>query len=139
MNIYLDIDGVLLANEENASNHVHEFLKLVHERFPDSTYWLTTHCRGNAKNAVERLRTVLRPETLELLQTIKPTMWRVAKTEAIDFTQPFIWFDDDLFDDEREDLVKHNALDNWVEVNLSKDPDQLLRFISSFPIPVAQN
>lgn len=139
MNIYLDIDGVLLANEENAANHVHEFLQLVSERFPESTYWLTTHCRGNAKNAIERLGLVLPAETIELLQAIKPTMWRTAKTEAIDFTQPFIWFDDDLFDDEREDLVKHNALDNWVEVNLSKDPDQLLRFVSSFPIPVAQN
>lgn len=88
MNIYLDIDGVLLANEDNATNHVHEFLKLAHDRFPDSTYWLTTHCRGNAKMAVERLSLVLPPETIELLHAIKPTMWRVAKTEAIDLTQP---------------------------------------------------
>lgn len=136
MNIYLDIDGVLLANEENAANHVHEFLQLVTERFPDSTYWLTTHCRGNAKNAVERLRLVLPAETIELLQAIKPTMWRTAKTEAIDFTQPFLWFDDDLFDDERESLRGHKALDNWIELDLAKDQNQLAKFVTSFPLPV---
>lgn len=136
MNIYLDIDGVLLANEENAANHVHEFLKLVHDRFPDSTYWLTTHCRGNAKMAIERLSLVLPPETIELLHAIKPTMWRVAKTEAIDFTQPFLWFDDDLFDDERGVLLEHDVLDSWIEVDLTKDQDQLAKFVSSFPLPV---
>lgn len=136
MNIYLDIDGVLLANEENAANHVHEFLELINDRFPDSTYWLTTHCRGNARTAIERLRMVLPPKTVELLQIIKPTMWREAKTEAIDFTEPFLWFDDDLFEDEREELIKQNALGNWIEVDLSKDQDQLAKFVSSFPLPM---
>lgn len=136
MNIYLDIDGVLLANEENAANHVHEFLELINDRFPDSTYWLTTHCRGNARTAIERLRMVLPPKTVELLQIIKPTMWREAKTEAIDFTEPFLWFDDDLFEDEREELIKQNALGNWIEVDLSIDQDQLAKFVSSFPLPM---
>lgn len=29
----------------------------------------------------------------------------------------------------------NNMRDNWIEVNLKKDPNQLLKFISSFPIP----
>lgn len=136
MNVYLDIDGVLLANEENAASHVHEFLGLIHDRFPNSTYWLTTHCRGNARTAVERLSLVLPPETIELLHGIKPTMWRTAKTEAIDISKPFLWFDDDLFEDEREVLTSHNALDNWIEVDLAKDQDQLAKFVTSFPLPV---
>ena len=42
MNVYLDIDGVLLANEKSAANYADEFLKAVLAAYPDSTYWLTT-------------------------------------------------------------------------------------------------
>ena len=28
-NVYLDVDGVILANESHAANYVHEFLELV--------------------------------------------------------------------------------------------------------------
>lgn len=137
VNIYLDIDGVLLANDLHGANHVHEFLELVTSRYP--TYWLTTHCRGDVKTAIERLSKVFSPETMKLIQDIRPTNWNLAKTEAIDFSQPFLWFDDDLFDNERNELVKHGVLDNWVEVNLARDPNQLAKFINSFPLPVEPN
>ena len=42
MNVYLDIDGVLLANEKSATNYADEFLQAVLAAYPDSTYWLTT-------------------------------------------------------------------------------------------------
>lgn len=42
MNVYLDIDGVLLANEKSAANYADEFLQAVLAAYPDSTYWLTT-------------------------------------------------------------------------------------------------
>jgi hypothetical protein len=135
MNVYLDIDGVLLANDLNAANHVHEFLELVTRKY--STYWLTTHCKGDARTAVKRLSLVFPPETLALLTNIKPTDWDLAKTEAVDFSQPFLWFDDDLFSDELIELQRHNCYENWIEVNLSKNPDQLAEFIRSFPIPVS--
>ena len=38
MNIYLDIDGVLLVNDNNLANHAHEFLEYITSRYP--TYWL---------------------------------------------------------------------------------------------------
>jgi hypothetical protein len=133
MNVYLDIDGVLLANDYNAANHIHEFLQLVTSRYP--TYWLTTHCKGDATTAVERLRQVFEPETMKLITGIKPTNWETAKTEAIDFSQPFLWFDDDLFSEEAIELKKHGVFDNWVEVDLAKDPNQLQKFITSFPLP----
>ena len=44
-------------------------------------------------------------------------------------------FDDDLFSDELIELQKHDSYDNWIEVNLSKNPEQLADFIRSFPIP----
>jgi hypothetical protein len=136
MNVYLDIDGLLLANDYNAANHVHEFLQLVISRYPNSTYWLTTHCKGDPTTAVERLRRVFEPKTMKLIYDIKPTNWEVAKTEAIDFSQPFLWFDDDLYDDERQALIEHGVLDNWIGVDLAKDPDQLLKFVTSLPLPV---
>ena len=69
------------------------------------------------------------------MKKIKPTTWETAKTRAIDFSKPFLWFDDDLFYEEKQTLSTNNALDNWIEVNLTRDPDQLSKFINSFPIP----
>jgi hypothetical protein len=42
-----------------------------------------------------------------------------------------------LFYEEKQDLLKHNSLDNWIKVDLTKNPDQLLKFINSFPLPVS--
>lgn len=132
-NIYLDIDGVLLANDLNAANYVHEFLERVIKE-ADEVYWLTTHCKGDATTAYKRLEIVLSPETMELLGDVKATNWDAAKTDGIDFSKPFLWFDDDLFHEERIVLEEHNALDNWVEVDLAKDENNLQKFITSFPI-----
>lgn len=132
--IYLDIDGVLLANDKNMANYCHEFLEYVTSRF--DVYWLTTHCRGDVQTAIDRLSLVFPPATLALVQDIKPTNWVTAKTEAIDFSSPFLWFDDDLFDDEREAMIEHDALDNWIEVDLSKDENHLNKFVLGFPFPV---
>lgn len=134
-NIYLDIDGVLLANELTPAVCATEFLALVLQKFPTSTYWLTTHCQGDADTPIKHIGHLFDAETVELMRKIKPTSWETAKTRAIDFTQPFLWFDDDLFYEERQDLEAHNALDNWIQVDLSKDPNHLAKFLSSFPLP----
>jgi hypothetical protein len=133
MNIYLDIDGVLLANDLNAANHVHKFLEKVREKSSD-VYWLTTHCNGDASTAVKRLSLVFEPQTMELINDFKPTAWETAKTRAIDFSKPFLWFDDDLFYEEKVELERHNALDNWIGVDLAKNPNQLAMFVASFPL-----
>lgn len=135
-NIYLDIDGVLLANDLNAAKHVHEFIEVVKER-ANEVFWLTTHCKGDATTAYRRLETVLEPKTMALLKDVKATDWDAAKTDGIDFTKPFLWFDDDLFDDERNVLQTNNAIDSWIEVDLAKDEDYLLRFINSFPVSIS--
>lgn len=133
--VYLDIDGVLLANDLNPANYVHEFLEIVNKRALE-LYWLTTHCKGDATTAYKRLELVLQPKTMELLKEVKATNWDSAKTQAIDFTKPFLWFDDDLFYEEKRTLEKHNALDNWIQVDLAKDENALEKFVISFPIPV---
>jgi len=125
MNIYLDIDGVLLANETHAANHADEFLQAVLAKYPDSTYWLTTHNWGGENRAKEALAPVLKPETVALLDKIKPTIWKDLKTEGIDFSEPFMWVDDDLWPEELDDLEKHEAENNFFMIDLTKDPDQL--------------
>lgn len=132
MNIYLDIDGVLLDGDDPAKN-ASQFISYVVSRYP--TYWLTTHCKGDATPAIEYLRQVFDAETMDLITKIQPTNWDVAKTEAIDLKQPFLWFDDNLFSYERRALEEQGVLDNCIIVDLKKDPNQLQRFIESFPVP----
>jgi hypothetical protein len=132
-NIFLDIDGVLLVNGNQMANYAHEFLVYVTSRYP--TYWLTTHCRGDVKYSQAFLERTFPSKTLEVANQIIHTNWRTNKTEAIDFSQSFLWFDDDLFEGERRELIKHNALENWIEVDFRKDVNYLKKILASFPIP----
>ena len=125
MNVYLDIDGVLLANENNAANYADEFLQAVLAAYPDSTYWLTTHNWRGENRTKEVLAPHLRPETVPLLDTIKPSVWNEMKTDGINFSEKFIWLDDDLWQDELKVLERHNATDNFILIDLQKNPDQL--------------
>lgn len=125
MNIYLDIDGVLLINEKYAAPYADELIARLLQEFPDSTYWLSTHCWKDQNRTKEVLSGALKPETLELLDQIKSTEWGEMKTEAIDFSQRFLWLDDDLWPEELAALEKHNATDNFIMINLNKDPEQL--------------
>ncbi len=125
MYIYLDIDGVLLANENSAAPYADDFLQYILGQYPASTYWLTTHCWHGENRAVEVISPYLKPETVALLENIKPTKWGEMKTDAIDFTQPFIWFDDDLWPEEEKALKDHNAMNNFVMIDLRNNPNQL--------------
>lgn len=135
-NIYLDIDGVLLANDLTPTNFAKEFLQKVLDEYPYSTYWLTTRCQGDASLPIQHIGHLFDAETVELMKKIKPTSWDMAKTRAIDFTKPFLWFDDDLFYEEKQTLLEHGVFDNLIRVDLSKDPDQLGKFVTSFPLPI---
>ncbi len=130
MNIYFDIDGVILANDKQLALHVKEFLTYFIERYP--TYWLTTHCKGDAKYTVSHIESYLDKETLELVRKIKPTNWSYSKTEAIDFSEPFIWFDDYIFNFEKEQLTKHNCLNSWIRVDLSQNVNHLKDILNLF-------
>jgi len=129
MNIYLDVDGVLLMDRAVPAKHADEFLQAVLKKYPDSTYWLTTHVWKGENIIKQTLAPYLKSETQVLLEKIKPTKWGMVKTDAIDFDESFLWFDDDLFDDERVVLEKHGVLSSRVEVDLYKNPEQLLELI----------
>ena len=125
MNIYLDIDGVLLANESSAANYADEFLQAILEKYPDSTYWLTTHNWQGENRAKDVLAPHLKLETVALLDKVKPSEWNNLKTDAIDFERDFLWFDDNLWPQELKVLEKREAIEHFIIVDLNKDPDIL--------------
>lgn len=125
MNIYLDIDGVLLANESHLAEGAADFIKYAADYF--EVYWLTTHCMdGNTDHAIEYVQHATDENLRPWLEKFKPVTWSIKKTEAIDFAKPFLWFDDDCYTGEKIDLNEHNALDSWIEVDLVKHPDQMV-------------
>ena len=123
MNIYLDIDGVIVGTKSPRED-VLSLIEYILEHYPESTYWLTTHCKGGINRCAEWLKQNGFPEELvdEMDRTIKPTNWEVMKTEAIDMSQNFVWFDDSLFETEKQTLEAHHMLGGFYQMN-PKDPE----------------
>jgi hypothetical protein len=116
MNIYLDIDGTLLYKNQKVIDNLEFFL--IEAFSKGDVYWLTTHCKENSNEAVLRhLEPFVSVEEMELLERIKPTSWRTLKTEAIDFSKPFIWFDDYLLFVEQEKLKEVGVFSSWIKVD----------------------
>ena len=134
MNIYLDIDGVILGTKSPQKDVV-KLIKYILKHYPNSTYWLTTHCKGGVNRCAEWLKQSGFPVDLvnEMDKIIKPTDWGVMKTEAIDMDQDFIWFDDSLFETERKTLEAYYVLDGFYRMD-PKDPEmakKALKFLQS--------
>ena len=129
MNIYLDIDGVLLKKDGTLANHFEEFLEFFVMKH--NVFWLTTHCHGGECDAIDHIsaKNKLSPRTLDLLQKIKPTNFKLWKTEGIDFSKDFIWLDDYAFDGEREKLEKNGVLQKLIQIDLKADPDHLAKIM----------
>ena len=138
MKAYLDIDGVILANDQQKANFADEFIKYLIENY--DVYWLTTHCKVDPSFAVELLsRRDFSLETLEYIKKIKPTNWNTWKTEAIDFSEDFLWFDDQVFDMEINTLKENGKFDSWVKIDLSKDVNQLKSLMTSLDHPQSKS
>ncbi len=133
MKIYLDIDGTLIHEDSGRAGEPAEgLMEFIIALRQYDTYWLTTHCMdGDPIHARKIIKSVLPAELHADIDQIKPTKWSVAKTEAIDFTDEFIWFDDAVMDAERKILRKYALKDRqWlIEMNLEKKPAQLIEII----------
>ena len=123
INLYLDIDGVLVRGGQ-ATEGIVEFLRHATENF--DCYWLTTHCHGDVKPVFLYLVSRVPKEALPYIEQFKPTTWGGWKTEAIDFSAPFYWLDDNLFEPERQALIEHDALASFIRIDLAQNPNQLL-------------
>jgi len=126
--LYLDIDGVLLTvKQTRPADHSTAFIEFITENF--ECYWLTTHCKGDARNAIKYLTPYFDEQTLQLLRQVKPANWGTLKTEAIDFSHDFFWLEDYPFNAEKEVLIKNNRLGCLVVVDLNTK-DELRRVIN---------
>lgn len=130
VNIYLDIDGVLIHGRRNkAAIGVNYFLRVLNKLMMRgiNVYWLTTHCDGDTAGAVKYLDPYLSsPVSRTIITRIKPTSWTV-KTQGIDFGKPFLWFDDKpLGWADAAAMKEHSVTDSLVIVDLNKHPFALI-------------
>ena len=123
MNLYIDIDGVLLTKNGDPAPCVKEFL--IEATTNHTSYWLTTHCKGDAIHAVSHLKRKLPEELWGYIEKIKSTNWDVLKTDGIDFTQDFRWFDDAPMMAEVKLLEEKGVVDKLIVVDLKGEPDSL--------------
>lgn len=131
MKIYLDIDNTLLYSEGFDSkpvNYLKEFLENVTSKH--DVYWLTTHCNGDASVPVDYMSRFVGEDLVQLIKIIKPTMWNISKSEAIDMSKDFLWFDDILMFSDEKRLREANRLDCFVRVNIASNPDFLKGFLT---------
>ena len=133
MNIYLDIDGTLIHEDLSEmlgkpAAGLEEFIIALR---PHTTYWLTTHCReGNPDRAREIMKRVL-PDTLHPdIDRILPTVWDLNKTEVIDWSKDFMWFDNDIGDYERASFDDAPDTQSFIEIDLRASPKQLIEILS---------
>jgi len=134
MRIYLDIDGVLVGRPDPArpetglAPFAAELLELCLDYF--KPFWLSTHSRHGEIEPVLRVFQRYEDQSVMALAAEVPSLkWNVLKTEAIDFSAPFLWIDDQLMAGELKALKKHKCLDRWLQVNTRKDPCALQRVI----------
>ncbi len=133
MDIYLDIDGTMLHEDkwdatEQAADGLAEFIIALR---PYDTFWLTTHCRdGNPERARAIMKQYLPPELHADIDRIKPTKWDTEKTQGIDWSHDFIWFDNDISASEWERIREGSEGQQAIEVNLKQNPQQLMEITS---------
>ena len=134
MNLYLDLDGVILGKDRNGkvalAAHADEFVDFILANFV--VYWLTTHCDGDTGPVLEYLERYASPDLLTKLATIKPTTYIICKTEALH--GDFIWIEDSPMRAEMKELVKLGMTSRWIEVNTRLRPDDLLHAITELKL-----
>jgi len=131
MNLFIDIDGVLLGRSPDTkqpclANLAQDFLIFCLDTF--DCYWLTTHCKGDPSTAVDYLRPYADDKFIALAEEIKPTNFKTFKTEAL--FGDFFWIDDQPTAYEIQYLDENNWLKYWVQVNTRKNINELSTALS---------
>jgi len=129
MKIYLDIDGTLIHEDltENYGKPAAGLEDFIIALRPHDTCWLTTHCMdGSPVRAQAMMKNYLSKELHQDIDRIKPTVWSDMKTEALDWGSDFIWFDNDIFEEEWKVLEKCKSGQSVVQVDLRANPEQLI-------------
>lgn len=131
MLLYLDVDGVLLGKRDPRdirhcmAADCEIFLEFVLERY--DCYWLTSHCRGDARTVIDYLRPYADDRLLQMLGLIKPTHYTTFKTEALQ--GDFLWIDDAPTAYEIRTLEETGLLNRWMQIDTRRDYKALVRLI----------
>ena len=124
VNIYLDIDGVLIRNGKPTPNCFAFLRWAVANHTP---YWLTTRDpHGSHDGILRAFRLAMGAATLPtgietLLTAIRPTRWRTNKVSAIDVSSDFVWLEDQPLPTEIELLRSLGLLDRLIIINSDDD------------------
>ena len=118
INLYVDIDGVLLTKKQEIPKGAIEFIDFITNRY--DCFWLTTHCREGENKAIQYLEQFYAELEMDKLRKIKATNWRDLKTEGINFSIDFIWLDDYPFESELRVLEANDRKDNLIKVDLNQ-------------------
>ena len=139
LRVYIDIDGTILFTPGDASastelDHqlvcegLEEFLAYVVEHC--DPYWLSYRTRlGRCDSLVERLY----PHVPAVARAIPAANWDGFKHEAIDPRSHFVWFEDDIEDEDLSWLEKHGRLDCFVRIGATHraNPSLMLAEVKS--------
>jgi hypothetical protein len=128
MKIYIDIDGTMIHEEIEKAGvpavGLEEFLVALRGY---ETYWLTTHCmNGDPQYAQKLMKKKVSEEFYADIDRIIPTAWSILKTDALDFTSDFVWFDNVVSSGELKELNRCKENQSLLQVDLKKNPEQLL-------------
>ena len=118
MNVYLDIDGVLLTKQHKIPEGAESLIRYLTEHC--NCFWLTTHCRTGTNKALDYLREFYPKALIDCLEKVEATNWSDLKTEGIDFTKDFVWLEDYPFESEKKVLIENDQLDALILVDLTK-------------------
>ncbi len=130
MNFYLDVDRTIITKEHREALELNDFLKYLFNT--GEVYWLTTHCRyEDTSSVLSYIMPFLTLENYDLIKNIFPTTWNTLKTEAINFSQPFYWFDDYLLEVEKRILLENRCLEKWIKIDLDKNGNNIMRAAKS--------
>ncbi len=123
INIYLDIDGVLLipdyTNGDKWIPDIENIFKYLTENF--NCFWLSTHSHHGKLDTNKLFYSLPKDNLKKYFEKIKSPAWNVLKTEAIDFSMPFIWIEDQPLASEIEVLKQHGCSESLLLVNIKKD------------------
>ena len=123
MNLYIDVDGVLLGRNEDDEialiPDIEGILRYTKANF--KCFWLTTHGRYGAEDVICYLRPYAKELDLSLFNHIQAAPWNSLKTEAIDFSKPFIWIDDKPLQVELLILKDKGCFNSWLHVDTFRD------------------
>lgn len=129
MNIYLDIDGTMIHEDLSTrlgkpANGLPEFLQAIQHH---NLFWLTTHCReGDPARPIEIMKRVTDESLHPIIESIKGTVWDTSKTQGIDWSQDFIWFDNEIAAYEWEKFADATENQQVIEVNIRENHDHLI-------------